>query len=193
MATFPQVPLKENPAYREMSVEEFLNLEIEGRAELIDGMLFMMAGGSLSHAAVSGNILIALGNKLRGSGCRPFGPDLGVRTNPASVRLPDASVYCGLSMSEEQLRAKLVGDPKLVVEVFSPSTRREDERVKLPEYQSLTGVEVILLVDPEAERVRLVARTGPDDWLDRLLPQGDDVPLDALGIKLTADEIFARD
>jgi hypothetical protein len=72
-------------------------------------------------------------------------------------------------MSEEQLRAKLVGDPKLVVEVFSPSTRREDERVKLPEYQSLTGVEVILLVDPEAERVRLVARTGPDDWLDRLL------------------------
>lgn len=193
MASLLQTPLKNNPAYRQMTVEEFLEVEIEGRAELVDGMLYMMAGGSLDHAAVSGNILIALGNKLKGSGCRPFGPDFGVRTGPASVRLPDTSVYCGLSFDEKQRRAKLAGDPKLVVEVFSPSTRREDERVKLPEYQALAGIDLILLVDPEAERVRLIERKGPESWSDEWLPSGAEVPLAALGISLTADEIFARE
>lgn len=193
MAPLVQTPLKDNPAYRQMSVEEFLELEIEGRAELIEGTMYMMAGGSLDHAATSRNILVVLASKLRGSACQPFGPDFGVRTSPATVRLPDASVYCGLSMDKEQRRAKLAGDPKLVVEVFSPSTRREDERVKLPEYQALAGVDLILLVDPEAERVRLVERKGPESWSDDWLGKGAEVPLGALGISLTADEIFAPD
>jgi Uma2 family endonuclease len=160
MASLLQIPLPIRPAYRQFTVQEFLDLEIEGRAELIDGMIYMMAGGSLDHASVSRNILIALGTKLRGSSCEPFGPDLGVRTGPASVRLPDASVYCGLKHDAEQRRAKLVGDPKLVVEVFSPSTRNEDEKHKLPEYQALPGVDLILFVDPESERVRLVSERG---------------------------------
>jgi Uma2 family endonuclease len=193
MASLVQTPLRDNPAYRQVTVEEFLELELEQRAELIDGMIYMMAGGSRNHAAVSRNILVALSVKLRGSACQPFGPDFGVRTSPATVRLPDASVYCGLATAEEDLKAKLAGDPKLVVEVLSPSTRREDERVKLPEYQALAGVELILLVDPDADRVRLVERKGPESWSDDWLPKGAAVPLKALGISLTADEIFARD
>lgn len=182
-----------NPAYRQMSVEEFLELEIEGRAELEDGVLYMMAGGSLDHAAVSGNILIALGNKLRGSGCRPFGPDFAVRTGPSTVRLPDASVYCGFTGTPEERRAKLFGDPRLVVEVLSPSTRRLDEGAKLVEYRALAGLDAVLLVDPEIERVRLVERTAPESWTDRWLPSGAEIPLEALDISLTAVEIFARE
>jgi Uma2 family endonuclease len=193
MASLLQTPLPAKPAYRQMSVEEFLSIEIEGRAELIDGMFYMMAGGSLDHAIVSGNILASLHAKLRGSGCRPFGPDFGVRTGPASVRLPDASVYCGLSFDAEQRRAKLAGDPKLIVEVFSPSTRSEDEKHKLPEYQALPGLDVILFIDPEAERVRLVERTGPESWTDQWLAKGADVPLRALDVTLTAQDIFAPD
>ncbi|HEX8401717.1 MAG TPA: Uma2 family endonuclease [Allosphingosinicella sp.] len=185
--------LAHHSAYRQMTVEEFLELEIKGRAELEDGVLYMMAGGSLSHAAVSGNILVGLRTKLRGSGCRPFGPDFAVRTGPSTVRLPDASVYCGLTGSAEEGRAKLAGDPQLVVEVFSLSTRRLDERIKLAEYQQLPGLQIILLVDPEAERVRVVERMGEDAWSDRLLPKGADVPLPALKIELPAAEIFARD
>lgn len=192
MASLQQTPLRENPAYRQMTVEEFLALEIEQRAELIEGMVYMMAGGSLRHAAVSRNILVALGNKLKGSDCQPFGSDFAVRTSAATVRLPDASVYCGLSMDEEQVRAKLAGDPRLVVEVLSPSTRREDERVKLPEYQALTRTDLILLVDPDAERVRLVERKGPESWSDAWLAKGAEVPLRSLDIALAAEEIFGQ-
>ncbi len=109
------------------------------------------------------------------------------------MRLPDASVYCGLSFEGNQRQAKLAGDPKLVVEVFSRSTRTEDEKHKLPEYQALPGVDLILFVDPESERVRLVERTGPEAWTDQWMAAGAEVPLRALGISLTAEEIFARD
>lgn len=176
-----------------MSVEEFLAIEIEHRAELIDGILYMMTGGSFRHAAISRNVLVAIAGKLRGGDCEAIGPDFGVRTGPASVRFPDVSVYCGMPRSDEQLRAKLAGDPKLVVEVLSPTTRHEDEKFKLPEYRSLPGLEVILFIDPETRRVRLVERAGPESWTDAWLAQGSEVPLRALGMTLSAKEVFGSD
>ena len=153
----------------------------------------MMAGGSLDHAAVSGNIVAVLRERLRGTGCRPFGPDFAVRTGPNTVRLPDVSVYCGLTNRPEERRAKLFSCPKLIVEVLSPSTRKLDEQIKLDEYRALAGVDAILLVDTEAERVRLVERTGPESWIDQWLPKGSAVPLSALQITLRADDIFVLD
>lgn len=172
-----------------MTVEEFLDLELEGRAELEEGILYMMSGGSLSHAAISGNILTALRVRLRGSGCRPLGPDFAVRTGPNSVRLPDVSVYCG-SFTREEGRSKLLGDPKVIVEVLSPSTRTLDQNVKLGEYRALEGVDAILFVDTEEQRVRLVERTGPEAWIDRWLPVGSDVELRTIAVTLPAAEIF---
>lgn len=114
MAPLLQTPLKSNPAYRQMTAEEFLEAELEGRAELDGGVLYMMAGGSYQHATICANILTALRNKLRGSACRALGPDFAVRTGPATLRLPDASNYFGLSQGEQERRAKLLGDPKIV-------------------------------------------------------------------------------
>lgn len=181
--------LAHNPAYRKMTVEEFLELQIEGRAELEDGILYMMAGGSLAHAAIGANVLAALSAQLRGSGYRPFGPDLAVRTGPATVRLPDVSVYCGIDVAARG-NEKLPGDPKVVVEILSPSTSALDQNVKANEYRGLAGVETILLIDPERRRVRIIERAGPEAWGDRWLPGGSDVALDCLGITLTLAEIF---
>ena len=192
MVPFVQTPLERNPAYRQMAVEEFLEAELEGRAELEEGMVYMMAGGSRRHGAVSRNILFVLESKLRGSSCETFGPDVTVRTGPASLRLPDASVYCDLPTGEEDQRAKLLGDPRVIFEVLSPSTRKLDLNVKLPEYRGLDGVDAIIFIDSENDRVRLVERTGPEGWTDQWLPEGAEVPLRSLGITLTANEIFRR-
>ena len=66
MAALLQTALKRNPAYRQMMVEEFLELSIEGRAELEDRIIYIMGGGSPLHAAVIANIVAALRVKLRG-------------------------------------------------------------------------------------------------------------------------------
>ena len=83
-----------DPAYHRATVERFLDMDFgDAKAELDDGVVFMMAGGSEEHARIAGNIPSALGVRLRGSGRRPYGSDLAARTGRASVRFPDVSVY----------------------------------------------------------------------------------------------------
>jgi hypothetical protein len=56
-------------AYRRISVREFLEMVFgDARAELDDGIIYMMAGGSEQHARITANILIFLGPRLHGSG-----------------------------------------------------------------------------------------------------------------------------
>jgi len=183
-----------DPSYRRVSVEEFLDMDFGGaKAELEDGLIYMMAGGSEEHARVAANILAYLHRTLRGSGCRPYGSDFATRTDERTVRLPDVSVYCNNPSAPENARKKLLGDPRVVFEVLSPSTSSYDQKVKLLEYRALAGVEAIVLVDTSDERVRVVQRVAGDDWTDTWLPTGADVPLPALGITLPHAEIFARD
>ena len=182
--------LPNHPAYRAVEVREFLDMDFgDAKAELVDGMIWMMAGGSPKHAAIAANIISALMVRLRGSGCRPYGSDLAVRTGSQSVRFPDVSVYCGNPASPDNDGKKLLGDPVVVFEVLSPSTASNDQISKLAEYRTLSGVQTIVFVDPDTERVRVIHDGNGGEWL----PQGADVPLAAINVTLPHGEIFARD
>ncbi len=182
-------------ARRLLTVEEFLELEFVGAeghcVELDNGTIRLMAGGSAAHARVQANIFGTLFGRLKGSGCRPYGPDMGVRTHDLSLRYPDLSVFCGREGPEND-SLKQFNDPKMVVEVLSPSTRREDETVKLHEYQVVASLEAILLVDPESEEINLLARRDGRGWRDNTLARESDVAVEAPGVSLTRAEIFAR-
>jgi Uma2 family endonuclease len=178
-----------DPAYRRVTVREFLDLDLgDAKAELVDGIILMIAGGSARLAGIAANFMIALGNRLRGSGCRPYGSDLAMRTGGSSIRFPDVSVY---RREESQLdeTGKLLGDPQLVFEVFSPSTASNDQIAKLAEYRARPGVQGIVFVDPDKERVRLVrpGETRDGDWL----PHGSDLDLPMLGMVVPHVEIFS--
>ena len=161
------------------------------KAELDNGVIRMMGGGTAAHSRVQGNIFAALLTKLRGSGCSPHGSDMAVNTNRHSVRYPDVSVYCGRDGAEnDSLQA--FDDPKLIVEILSPSTRRKDVEVKLPEYRALPSLAHIMYIDPEAETIRLLTRTSASAWNDAELKKGVDVVFTALGVALTWGEIFGR-
>lgn len=184
--------LADDPAYGKVDIDAFLEMDFGGRkAELDDGVIFMMAGGSMEHAGVASNIIMTLGPKLRGSGCRPFGSDLAVQTGPRSIRYPDVSIFCR-PYADDGERNKLVGEPRAVFEVLSPSTARLDERTKLPEYAALAGVQDIVLVDPDKRRVRHVRRTGPESWADGWISEGA-IRLASVDLDLTLDDIFAED
>ncbi len=81
-----------------------------------------MTGGTANHSQITQNILVALRTRLRGSQCRPLGPDAGVATVGDAVRYPDALVTC----------AKVPGDARtipgvvVVFEVLSPTSGRTD-------------------------------------------------------------------
>lgn len=173
-------------------VEEFLQIDFgELKAELNRGVIWMMAGGTARHAQVQSNIVQALGAKLRGSGCAPYGPDMGLRTQDDSLRLPDISVYCGKG-SVEFDNSRAFDDPRALFEVLSAGTARTDLSNKLTEYKALASLDTIVFVDTASERLRVVQRTGTKSWNETEYDEPTDVDLPTLGIILTHGEIFAR-
>lgn len=176
-----------------VTADEFLGMEFDTdcRFELDNGVVRMMGGGTIRHSSIQGNILFALKQKLKGSGCEPFGPDTGIRNHRLSIRYPDVSVFCGRGGAEND-KLKALDDPKLVVEVMSPSTRTRDIEVKLPEYRTVQSLQAILYVDPEDETVHLELRNEAGEWA--VVPNSPDgrVDLPMLNMTLSRDEIFAR-
>ena len=185
-------PFANDSAYGKVDIDAFLDMDFGGRkAELDDGVIFMMAGGSIEHAGVAANIIMTLGPKLRGTGCRPFGSDLAVQTGPRSIRYPDVSIFCR-PHADDGDRNKLIGQPRAVFEVLSPSTMLLDERTKVPEYQALADVQDIVLIDPDTRRVRHIQRTGPHGWSDQWVETGA-IQLTSIGLDLSLDDLFAQD
>jgi Uma2 family endonuclease len=182
-----------NPDPMLLTVEEFLRIDfgLEKKAELSNGIIRMMAGGTVRHNQIQGNIFALLHARLRGSGCQPFGSDMGVRVHELSFRYPDVSVFCGRDNEADDKRREL-DDPRMVVEVLSPSTRDEDLAVKLPEYKAIASMQTILYIDPDTGGMRLLQRTGPAAWNDAELAVGEPVPLPEFDLTLAYDDIFAR-
>ena len=178
-----------------ISADQFLAMDFgpDEKVELDNGAIRMMAGGTRANARVQGNLFLALGTRLKGTGCRPYGPDAATRAHDFSVRYPDITVYCGNQSEPEFDNEKAFTDPRIVVEVLSPTTAFSDQRVKLAEYQDLASVDTIVFVDPDEERIRVVQRTGAKDWTDNWLPTGSDVRLPSLDLAIPHSEIFARD
>lgn len=176
-----------------LTAEQFLRIEFPSdvKAELDDGVIRMMSGGTRAHARVQMNLYRFLGNALRGSRCRPFGSDMAVRTHDRSVRYPDVTIDCGGGSTGDEDKA--LADPRVVFEILSPSTRGKDAGVKLDEYRALAGVDTIVLVDPATERLRVLQRTGPDAWSDRTHREPVDLMLPSIDLTIPHHEIFARD
>ena len=179
---------------RLLTVDEFLAIRWDDpdvKAELDNGVIRMMAGGDLDHSRVQGNIFALLYIALEGTPCRPHGSDMGIAVHDVSFRYPDVSVVCGEDAPEmggEQRERS----PRLVVEVLSRTTRGIDLRVKLPEYRAVSSLDYILYIDPKAETLRLLTRTGPRAWNDAELRHDEDVNLSALGVTLRQADIFRR-
>ncbi len=184
MATRPDYPL--------LTAAEFLDIDFgEKKAELDNGVIRMMASGTARHAKVAGNIFMALGVRLRGSGRSSYNADMATHTHDLSIRYPDVSVFCRRDgQANDNLKA--FDDPRVVFEVLSAGTARTNLTVKLYEYQALDSVDTIVFVDLAAERVRVVQRTGRDDWTEGGHEEPFDIPLPSLGVTLPHSEIFAR-
>ena len=180
------------PDYPSLTVEDFLAINFgEHKAELENGTIRMMAGAKARHNRVVSNIILALGRRLEGSGCSAYGPDMGVQTRERTLRYPDVTVFCGHD-EEVDDDARLFDDPRVIFEVLSGGTSRTDLKEKLPEYQALPSVDTVVFVDVAVERLRVVQRTGPDDWSDRFAVESEDLALPSLSISIPLQEIFRR-
>jgi Uma2 family endonuclease len=79
-------------------------------------------------------------------------------------------------------------EPRVIVEILSPSTEDHDLLQKLPDYRTIPSLEDILYVSAEKRLVRHWRR-GQESRLPAIVRAGS-VKLDAFGIELPLDEIY---
>lgn len=155
-----------------MSVEEFFEWckQRDDRYELVDGVpvpLRAMSGASMAHDAICTNIIGLMHAQLRGTGCRPTTPDAGLRTAIRRVRRPDVTIECAPPSATSYETA----NPIAVFEVLSPTTRKNDRNVKLPEYLRHRFLQTIVLIDPDIMDVLIYRRDSGGEWQDERLDQ----------------------
>lgn len=180
-------------AKQRYSFDEYLALEAISpvRHEFFDGQVWAMAGGSPDHAAIAVNIAALLSAGLRGQPCRVFGSDLRIRILATGLgTYPDVSVVCGqLELDPDDARGHTVTNPKLVVEVLSPSTEDYDRGEKLAQYKQVGSVEEIVLVAHEEHRLE-IWRREPDRWTLDVARDREAVTLQSVRIELPLDEVY---
>lgn len=149
---------------RKMTVDEFFEWQQgqDRNYELVDGVPVLtvkaMTGATVRHDRVTVNAIAHLFQKLRGKPCQPRTSDQSVLTF-RGTRRPDISVECG----RPDDRSMATDEPRVVIEILSPSTMRYDRFQKLEEYKQHPLIRVILLVDTDLPRVT-VWRRGADGW-----------------------------
>ena len=79
-----------------------------------------------------------LGNALDGSPCYIYTNDLKVRSSQTQFVYPDVTVVCG-ELEFHDIKQDVVTNPRLIVEVLSPSTEHNDRHIKWLRYQQ-TGL-----------------------------------------------------
>lgn len=147
-----------------LSREDYFALEQaeDQRYEYSAGDIFLMAGGSESHALIAMNIGAALVNSLRGKPCRVYGADMKLYVPEYDwFCYPDVQVLCEQGIRHEQY----VENPVLIVEVLSASTENYDRGQKFERYRNIAGLQYYLLVDQYHQHLEFYQRQSAEDWL----------------------------
>ncbi len=139
------------PARRPMTVDEFFEWESRQQAkyELIEGIIYMMVGGSAAHAAIRDSTTAALNAKLAPRGCRAYAEfRVDSRIN---ATYPDVAVACPALGSQEDR----IVDPLLIIEVLSESTEDNDHNKKWRRYRMLPSLQYYLMSAHDERRVEM--------------------------------------
>ena len=180
-------------AVRLMSIEEFLAQEWpEDRREpeLRDGLVVWRDMVTDEHSWATFVVLGELYLVVRSFGGRGQGEPDAVELGGQVVK-PDA-MYLRPEHLGRRGPYSIEGPPDLVVEVLSPSTRRDDLGRKLRLYAE-HGVEEYLVVDPLIETIRVFRFAEDRDEPVTVLRRGDElVSTAAPGLRFPVDRLFDR-
>lgn len=174
-------------AEQRMTADEFLIWAMQqpegDRYELVAGVVVAMAPERAVHGRVKGRIFERFSQAIRSAGipCEAFPDGLAVRVDAETVYEPDALVRCGPLLDDNAIE---IGDPIIIVEVVSPSSRRRDTGGKLEGYFRLPSLRHYLIITTENRVIIHHRRDEAGGIATRIIRDGS-IHLDPPGIALT--------
>ncbi|MEO8378733.1 MAG: Uma2 family endonuclease [Acidobacteriota bacterium] len=152
---------------RHYSVEQYFLIEemSDVKHEYYAGEIFAMAGGTLEHDAITASVTAFLHEALRASGCRVLTGNMRISTPSGLYTYPDVSVVCGKPDIRPMQGTDTVGNPVVLVEVLSPSTRDYDRGQKFDLYGSIGALRDVLLIEQSRIEVDHRTREPGGPWI----------------------------
>lgn len=185
-----------HPVATYVSYEEFLDAEARSdvKHEWLDGVIYAMAGGSLEHSRLAGNMHAAL--KIALDRCEVFQSDamLYVRASKLST-YADITVVCGAVESQKVERnGRVIGEallnPTVIVEVLSDSTEEYDRGEKFAHYMTIPSLQEYVLVSQDEPKVEVFRRPERGHWQHTVSRAGETIEI--AGHAISVDAIYRR-
>jgi len=148
------------------TIEEYLQMEeaSDVKHEYYQGEIFAMSGPKVQHNIVPGNLYVSLHNKLKGSNCKLFYSDQRIMAEAINfLTYPDISIICDdiQTLNNDEWN---VTNPRVVIEVLSPSTKNYNRGDKFMLYRSIPTLQEYILVDSLSVQVEAWYINEKGNW-----------------------------
>lgn len=181
-----------------LSIQEYQQQELDTglKHEFIDGVICALAGGTINHGRLCGNIYTELRKQLGeiDSKCEAFNSEIKLHIEKKNAFVyPDAMVICGNTLISEEDEHAVV-NPVLVAEVLSKSTSNYDRGEKFYLYRQIPSLEEYIIIEQSVQVVEVYyKKPGNDLWrITRYDESNPNVELKSLGIVVSIEDIYAN-
>jgi Uma2 family endonuclease len=182
-------------AIARMTYAEYLTFEAasETKHEYLNGEVFAMAGGTITHGALAMAVGTALSNALRNRPCRVLSSEVRVRSKATGLATyADVTVVCQ-KIEVDKDDAHGVLNPALIVEVLSDSTEAYDRGAKAAHYRRIASLREYVLVSQGEPLIEVYRRNERGKWeLSVEARRGEVAELTSCGepIRIDVDAIY---
>lgn len=178
--------------------DEYLAREIGAKfkSEYYRGEIYAMAGASWEHVLINDNLVREIGNRLRKGPCVLLSRDLRVKVSATGLyTYPDGVILCDKPQFEDskfdQPSSTLL-NPKVIIEVLSPSTEGYDRGDKFGQYRTIPSFAEYILVSQDQPLVERFVRHNKDWVLTEFRGLDAICQLGTLEIDILLEEIYLR-
>lgn len=179
-----------------ITVEEYIQHEIETgqKYEFHDGLIYALAGGSIEHALLIGNVYSELrsGLKKKGSNCKPITNDAKLHIEKENKFVyPDTMVICG-NLNRSSKSNDAITNPILIVEVLSKSTTEYDRGDKFYFYRQIPTLQEYVLIEQSRYVVEVYYKKDKNDlWrISRYEGLNQIITLQSIDIQISMKELY---
>jgi Uma2 family endonuclease len=180
---------------RYYSPEEYLALEeaADYKSEYLDGEIVPMAGGSTNHNQIAGNFYAELNFAFKKLDYRVFMSDVRLWIPQRRIyTYPDVMVVAG--EPEYYInRTDTITNPRVIIEVLSPSTKGYDSSKKFEAYRTISTFVEYLLVDQTRRYVEHFSKTDKKRWSFRDYDESDEgITLASISFEISLTDIYNK-
>lgn len=176
-----------------ISIEDYLQMENTEviKHEYYQGEVFAMSGAKVQYNTITTNLLVALGQKLKGKKCKPFNSDQRIHIPSNTLfTYPDISIICGeiITLNDDEYN---VLDPTVIIEVLAESTKNYDRGEKFKLYRDIKTFKEYVLVDYKSIHIEIFRLNETGHWeLEEYNASSEFIFIKAINEVITVPEIY---